>query len=68
MPDVALLFYKNKQQVDIIFSFTGGQLQIECADGKQIYKKYKSERLIAIYFQRFLQKENLQLFIDNLNY
>ncbi|MBR1786788.1 MAG: hypothetical protein IJ756_06490 [Paludibacteraceae bacterium] len=72
IPDVALSFYKKGKKVDMIFSFNGGQLEIYKDKDKDndnyIYKKYKYERLIALFFQRYLQQDNLQLFIEKMKY
>lgn len=66
IPDVALSFIKESKQVDVVFSFTGGQIYIFTADEQQMYYKYDYERLILLYFQQYLQNDNIKQFL-NLN-
>ncbi len=67
MPAVALRLNKGKkEQIDIIFSFSGGQMHIYTSDDSKIYKKYYYERLILKYFQQYLKDENIQAYL-NLN-
>ena len=64
MPEVALTFKKENAKVDIIFSFTGGQLYIFQENEEKIYFKYNYERLILRYFQSFLQEERIEEFLS----
>lgn len=64
IPDVALSFIKENKQVDIVFSFTGGQIYVFTADEQKMYYKYDYERLILLYFQQYLQNDNIKQFLE----
>lgn len=66
IPDVSLSFVKETKQADIVFSFTGSQMYIFTADEQKMYYKYDYERLILLYFQQYLQNDNIKQFL-NLN-
>lgn len=64
IPRVALSFKKGNACVDIIFSFTGGQMYLFTADEKKQYFKYFHERLVMKFFQSFLQDERIAQFLN----
>ena len=61
---VALRFQKEQYKVDVVFSFTGGQLKIYSFKNEQQIK-YTQERLVLRYFQQYLKDETLQKILDN---
>lgn len=63
-PNVALSFKKGDVLVDVIFSFTGGQMCIFVADEEKLYYKYTYERLIMRFFQCFLQDERISAYLN----
>ena len=63
-PSVALSFKKEDAWVDIVFSFTGGQMYIFMADENKLYFKYNYERLIMKFFQSYLQDERITQFLN----
>ncbi|MBR1787102.1 MAG: hypothetical protein IJ756_08115 [Paludibacteraceae bacterium] len=64
MPDVALSFKGKDKTVDVIFSFTGGQLCLFDNDKKPLYLKYDYERLVILYFQQYLKNENIDKYLE----
>lgn len=58
-PSVALTFEKETAKVDVIFSFSGGQMYIIMANDNNLYFKYTYERLILKFFQNYLQDERI---------
>lgn len=64
LPDVALIFKKGQEQIDIMFSFTGGQMYIFTSNGNKIYEKYYYERLVLVFFQQYLKEENIKSYLD----
>lgn len=64
IPSVALSFKKENACVDMIFSFTGGQMYLFMADGEKLYFKYSHERLVMKFFQSFLQDERISQFLN----
>lgn len=66
-PNVALSFKKEDTWVDIVFSFTGGQMYIFTADENKLYFKYNYERLVMRFFQSYLQDERITQFL-NINH
>lgn len=64
IPSAALTFKKEDTCVDIIFSFTGGQMYIFMADENKLYFKYAYERLVMKYFQSFLQDKRISQFLN----
>ena len=63
-PSVALSFKKDDTQVDIVFSFTGGQMLVFLADENKLYFKYVYERLIMKFFQSYLQDERITEYLN----
>lgn len=63
IPDVALSFKKGESVVDIVFSFTGGQLYVFTEREKELYVKYTYERLVIKFFNSFLKDERLTEFL-----
>lgn len=63
-PIVALSFKKGNDSVDIIFSFTGGQLYLFKANEEKLYFKYAYERLIMKFFNSFLKDEHLAKYMN----
>ena len=63
-PSVALSFKKDDACVDIIFSFTGGQMIVFTAGEEKLYAKYAYERLIMRFFQSFLQDERITEYLN----
>lgn len=59
IPRVALTFKKETAKVDVIFSFSGGQMYIIMANDDNLYFKYTYERLILKFFQNYLQDERI---------
>lgn len=64
MGRVALHFEKNEELLDLIFSFSGGQMQVITADSSYLLK-YNYEHLFMHYFQQFLKDETIQQLLDN---
>ena len=64
MGRVALHFEKNEELLDLIFSFSGGQIQVITADSSYLLK-YNYEHLFMHYFQQFLKDETIQQLLDN---
>lgn len=64
IPDAALSFKKGDNVVDIVFSFTGGQMYIFTDYEKKIYVKYTYERLMMKYFNTFLKDERITEFLN----
>lgn len=60
LPDIAVAIYKGNAHVDVIFSFTGGQMEIYTEEGERKYVKYAYERLLMLFFQRYLKDEKLE--------
>lgn len=58
-PNVAMAFYKGAASVDIIFSFTGGQMYVFMKNEDRLYFKYTYERLTMKYFQNYLKSEKI---------
>lgn len=63
-PSVAISFKKDNTSIDIVFSFTGGQMLIFKANEDETYYKYTYERLIMKYFQSFLQDERITEYLN----
>ncbi|MCQ2329945.1 MAG: hypothetical protein MJZ93_05270 [Paludibacteraceae bacterium] len=63
-PSVALSFKKGNTIVDIVFSFTGGQMLIFMQNEDEMYYKYTYERLIMKYFLSFLQDERISEYLN----
>lgn len=64
MPYVALSFFKSDLHIDIIFSFSGGQMYIFDGTKEPVYFKYEYERLITRFFQNLLHDEALEEFLN----
>lgn len=64
MGRIALNFERNEELLDMIFSFSGGQIQVITADSNYILK-YNYEHLFMHYFQQFLKDETIQQLLDN---
>ncbi len=64
LPDVALVFHKNNEQIDMVFSFSGGQMYVFSENGDKEYIKYDYERLIMLFFQKYLQNENIDKYLN----
>jgi len=64
MGRVALHFEKNEELLDLIFSFSGGQMHVITADSSRLLK-YNYEHLFMHYFQQFLKDETIQQLLDN---
>ena len=58
-PSVALSFKKKDAAVDIVFSFTGGQMLVFMANDEKLYFKYTYERLTMRFFQSYLLDEQI---------
>lgn len=63
-PDVALSFKKGNANVDIVFSFTGGQMLLFMANDDELYFKYTYERLVMKYFQSFLKDDRITEYLN----
>ena len=63
-PVVALSFKKGNDSVDIVFSFTGGQMYLFKANEEKLYYKYTYERLIMKFFNSFLKDERLTEYMN----
>lgn len=64
IPDVALSFKKDTISVDIIFSFTGGQMYVFMKNGNMLYFKYTYERLIMKFFQNYLKDQRITEYLN----
>lgn len=64
IPSVALTFKKENASIDIIFSFTGGQMYVFMTDEKKLYFKYAYERLVMQYFQSFLHDDRINQLLN----
>lgn len=62
-PNVAIVFYKGNASIDIIFSFTGGQMYIFMENDDRLYFKYTYERLTMKFFQQYLKSENIDEYL-----
>jgi hypothetical protein len=63
-PSVALSFVKEDACVDIVFSFTGGQMFIFMSNEEKLYYKYTYERLVMKFFQSYLQDERITKYLN----
>lgn len=64
IPEVAVEFTKKKEVVSIVFSFSGGQLQVVTAGKAQKPVKYYNEQHIMKYFQNIFNDKNWQKILD----
>ena len=64
IPRVALSFKKENACIDIVFSFTGGQMLLFTEDETKLYFKYSHERLVMKFFQSFLHDERITQFLN----
>lgn len=64
MGRIALHFERNEEVLDLIFSFSGGQMQVITVDSSYMLK-YNYEHLFMHYFQQFLKDETIQQLLDN---
>lgn len=64
IPDVALSFKKGKSTIDIVFSFTGGQMFIFTEKEDKLYFKYNYERLTMKFFQSYLKDERITEYLN----
>lgn len=64
IPNVALSFVKGNAVVDMIFSFSGGQMYVFLANEDKIYFKYSYERLILKFFQNYLKDERIEQYLN----
>ena len=58
-PNVALEFKKNNATIDVIFSFSGGQMYVFMENEDKLYFKYTYERLVMRFFQKYLKDERI---------
>lgn len=64
MPDVALIFKKEDSKIDMVFSFSGGQMYVFTATEDKKYFKYDYERLVLVFFQQYLKDENIAKYLN----
>ena len=64
MPYVALSFFKYNSRIDLVFSFSGGQIYIYDDRNKKQYFKYNYEFLILHFFQNYLNDTTLRNFLN----
>ena len=64
IPDVAVEFTKKKDVVSIVFSFSGGQLQVVTGGKAKKAIKYYNEQHIMKYFQNIFNDKDWQKILD----
>lgn len=64
LPDMGLTIHKADSRIDVVVSFTGGQLYFFTEKGDKKYFKYTYERLFILFFQRYMNDERLEKMIQ----
>lgn len=68
LPEVAVKFTNKKNVVDLVFSFSGGQVEIVYNGHSVKTLKYYHERLVLLYFSNLLQDSALKEQLNLMKY